>query len=146
MSFSCSLELALYEARLKAVQTVVDIYKTDTQAYTARISAEAQKVEAYKAQVGAYSALVSAKSEEYKGYATQVGAELAKVQLYQSQVEAYRAEVAAFSALTEANQTARFAGVPGRLIQGRSALTGSGEAIELISKCMNSASLGKRLF
>lgn len=83
-------QVALYEAQLGAVRTIVDIFRVRMDGAKVRSGIERDKIDAYATTVRAYEAQVGAKVAEFGVFKSQIEGELAKVQVFEAQNRAYQ--------------------------------------------------------
>jgi hypothetical protein len=94
-------EVAIFVARINAVEATVRLFEAETRAAAIRADIERLKIQAFGEQVNAYIALVNAEKARIELYVAQIGGEEAKLEVFKTEVEVYATEVDAAKVLTQ---------------------------------------------
>ena len=99
-AFRAKLELyradaAVYETRMRAVQTLADIYKAELEAYATAVRVDEVKMNIFRARVESMNSLVGVYRAQIEAVMATVTAEKLKVELFGEQVRAYAVQAQA---------------------------------------------------
>lgn len=89
--------VALYEAKLSALNTMAQFYKTQVDAVEVQARINMQAIERYKAEMSAYETRWNAHVAEWRGYGVAVEAETKQVDIYRAMVDAAAKRVDAWA-------------------------------------------------
>lgn len=82
-------DAAVYETRMRAVQTLADIYKAELEAYATAVRVDEVKMNIFRARVESMNSLVGVYRAQIDAVMATVNAEKLKVELFGEQVRAY---------------------------------------------------------
>lgn len=84
--------ISIYNARVQAFTSMVEVYRTKAQVYEIRVRAETAKVEAYRAEVAAEEAKASVNRALVDQYRAEIEAALSSIEIYKAQIAGIQAK------------------------------------------------------